>query len=495
MGSSKDYEETKTLILSKRKLMIKLREDHHWLDIHIDVRKALEHAFKKLLNKQIATIIGFNEDTVQKWRTEEKLITELRVKVDICRANGKQHLKSILIRSDACKLAKLVGTTKAAQAVGIARASLYRWVKDGWDEVDASNEIKVLTDIKNVPPKPSENARDQFDKDAEVKQLDIFLERHKGKIRKKYSLSEKKLILGLVERFGSKFVHDRYGVSYDTISRLKRRKENDLERKARVPMRYIPVIEIMRKHPGMGPTQIRDYIRRHLGLSMGVNSIRKVMEQSGWVPPFVKSSRISDGIKLYEAARRDYLWHMDFKHQYVNRCKVFILFIQDDYSRFIVGHGISNSENIDIVLTTVEEGIRIHGKPEVIMTDGGSAFFSWRGCSKFTRYLEDFGIEQLIAQTPNVNGKLENLNGQVEKELIIPTNFASVHHFQKELAKWVAFYNFTRPHQGLANTQVPADRYFPGAKQWYGEASNLTKQQSLIAETMATLLSELKKPK
>jgi hypothetical protein len=42
---------------------------------------------------------------------------------------------------------------------------------------------------------------------------------------------------------------------------------------------------------------------------------------------------------------------------------------------------------------------------------------------------------------------------------------------------------------------VPADRYFPGAKQWYGDVSENIKQQSLIAETMATLLGELKKPR
>ena len=181
--------------------------------------------------------------------------------------------------------------------------------------------------------------------------------------------------------------------------------------------------------------------------------------------------------------------------QWINKCKVFILFIQDDYSRFIVGHAACDGEKIDDVLTSVEEAIRIHGKPESIMTDAGSAFLAWRGNSRFTRFLEDYGIEQLIASTPNVNGKLENLNQQVEKELLMTTNFASVDHFKAELAKWVGFYNFSRVHQGLDKNQVPADRFFPGAKQWYGEATDTVKQQSLIAETMATLLSELKKPK
>ena len=112
-----------------------------------------------------------------------------------------------------------------------------------------------------------------------------------------------------------------------------------------------------------------------------------------------------------------------------------------------------------------------------------------------TRFLEDYGIEQLIAQTPNINGKLENLNSQFEKEVLLVTNFASIDHFQRELNQWVGFYNFSRIHQGLGHNQVPADRFFPGASQWYGQTSEQVKQQSLIAETMSTLLSELKKGK
>ena len=126
------------------------------------------------------------------------------------------------------------------------------------------------------------------------------------------------------------------------------------------------------------------------------------------------------------------------------------------------------------------------------MSDGGSSFYSWRGVSQFTRYLEDHGIEQIIAKTPNVNGKLENLNGQVEKEVILTASFASLNQFAREISEWVGFYNFRRPHQGLGDTTVPADRYFPGACKWYATSDEQTKQQSLIAETMSKLLMELK---
>ena len=149
---------------------------------------------------------------------------------------------------------------------------------------------------------------------------------------------------------------------------------------------------------------------------------------------------------------------------------------------------------MDAVLTALEEAIAIHGKPEMLMSDGGSAFYSWRGVSAFSRHLEDHGIDHYIAKTANINGKIESVCLQAEKELLNVQTFSSLRHFENELAAWVGFYNFKRPHAGLGDRHVPADRFYPGAEHWFSQESELTRQKSLIAETMATLLHELKKP-
>ena len=496
MPDSKEYFDVRVKIDAVRKKMKGLSSGDHWIGIDLDVRAAFRQAFQHISTPQLSNLIGFSSEAIERWKTEKVEVDNLKLKLQTLKQGDRKNLSmTILFRPEICRLAEKSSIRAVHREIGVSRTSVKRWQEDGWADV-TSDGLEVRIKAKQSSDESlKQNENELLSEDSEAKQLGLFVERHKGKTRKKYSLSEKKLIVSLANRFGSKAVKDSFGVSYDTIARLKRRQDNELERKKRIPLRYIPVVDLMRKHPGMGPMQIRDYIRRHLGLSMGVNSIRKVMEQNGWVPPFVKVSHVKDGFQFYEAARKNYMWHMDFKHQWINKCKAFILFIQDDYSRFIVGDKICDGEKIDSVIIAVEEAIRIHGKPEVIMTDGGSAFFSWRGCSRFTRFLEDYGIEQLIASTPNVNGKLENLNAQVEKELLTVQGFASLDHFQKEFSKWIAFYNFTRVHQGLDSNQVPADRYFPGAKQWYGNVTEVTQQQSLIAETMATLLGELKKPR
>ncbi len=492
MSNQEEYRKLKEEICSLKSDLMDLKSNCHWVEIPKRARELLSAGFRNLRDDWMAEMLGFPKSTIKLWREQDKLLYPLLQRLEICKKRKQKYLSVPTdIVEKICILANTLPIDAVTEFAGIPRSTLMSWRK----RADFKHDPETVPDINALASIEIAEDIDDIHTCEKTLGLEKALKRHEGSLRKKYSPSEKKQILDLVEQFGSKLVHVKFGVSYDTIVRWKRRKDNLFHQKPRVPLRYAPVIEIMQKHPGMGPMQIRDYIHRHMGLSMGVNSIRKVMEDNGWVPPYVRNPRVKDSMNLYEAIRRNYMWHIDFKHQFINKCRVYILLIQDDMSRFIVGHTFGDGEKVDTVIETVEASIQIHGKPEVIMSDGGSAFYSWRGISKFTKFLEDYGIDQYISKLPTTNGKLENLNQQMAKELLDTMSFTSLKHFEKELTNWVGFYNFKRLHQGLAKRQVPADRYFPGANQWYGKTTEVTRQQSLIAETMATLLHELKKPK
>ena len=73
------------------------------------------------------------------------------------------------------------------------------------------------------------------------------------------------------------------------------------------------------------------------------------------------------------------------------------------------------------------------------MSDGGAAFWAWRGVSRFTRLLEEMGVDQLIAKVPQHNGKLEVLNANVQKELFNQQRFFDLGEAAARLRAWVAF--------------------------------------------------------
>lgn len=215
-------------------------------------------------------------------------------------------------------------------------------------------------------------------------------------------------------------------------------------------VKYISVLDTMKKYPGMGPMQLRDYIHRNLGISMGVNSVRKVMEDNGWISSYSRKINVDKDARSYESVRRNHLWHVDFKHSYINKCKAYLLFIEDDYSRFITGHVFADGERVETVIEAIEEAIKRHGIPQIIMSDGGSAFHSWRGQSRFTQFLEDYGIDHYLSKLPRINGKIESINQKIEKEVLNVQSFSSINHLNEELIKWIHFYNFKRIIRALA---------------------------------------------
>ena len=90
---------------------------------------------------------------------------------------------------------------------------------------------------------------------------------------------------------------------------------------------------------------------------------------------------------LVEAVRPNQLWHLDFLCRHIHKQKVYILILLDDFSRFIVGGALWDGERTGAVIETFSTAVSRHGRPEKVMTDGGSAFHSWRGVGAFTNLL------------------------------------------------------------------------------------------------------------
>ena len=216
------------------------------------------------------------------------------------------------------------------------------------------------------------------------------------------------------------------------------------------------ILDLWRKHPGLGPSQIRNQLRRQ-GVKVAVNTVRRVMEEAGYRPPKVKR----DGhTERYEAVRPNHMWHLDFVHRHINRTNTFNLILIDDYSRFVVGHGVDDAERADLVIETFTEAVGRHGRPESVMHDKGSAFWSWRGISRFTALLTELGIDQVVAKHKEWNGKVEVFNGNLAKELFDVQRFYDVGEMKRRLQGHLHWYNHRRTHHALGGLLVPADRFY-----------------------------------
>jgi transposase InsO family protein len=217
------------------------------------------------------------------------------------------------------------------------------------------------------------------------------------------------------------------------------------------------ILDEWHKHPGLGPSQIVNQLRRRK-IKVSVHTARRVMEDAGYRPPKVKREPHD---KRYEAVRPNHLWHFDFVHRHINRASVFTLILIDDYSRYVVGHGVDEgAERADMVIKTFEDAVARHGRPERVMDDKGAAFWSWRGISRFTALLTEMGIDQVVAEHKEWNGKIEVFNANIHKELFDVHRFYDVAEMRRRLAAHLHWYNHARTHHALGGLLVPADRYY-----------------------------------
>jgi len=346
-------------------------------------------------------------------------------------------------RAEAVELSFEVGVTTACERFGISQTSLYKWrskakaVEVVSTEGAPSGEQPSRT--KTVPKKAA----------------------------RRYTPSEKAQALEYMAEHGATETETKFGMSrfslYNWRDKVERAARGEGESPTSGPdpkdieeQRNAEILAMWKKHPGLGPSQIRNQLRRQ-SVKVSVKTVRDVMTDAGYRPP--GSKRVPHD-ERFESVRPNHLWHFDFVQRFINRCSVFTLIIIDDYSRFVVGHCAVDAERADPMIRCFEEAVERHGRPEMVLHDKGSAFWSWNGVSRFTRLLVEMGVDQIPAQFKEWNGKLECFNANIQKEFFKAHKFYDVNEMRRQLNGHLHFYNHQRTHHSLGGVMVPADRYY-----------------------------------
>lgn len=372
--------------------------------------------------------------------------------------------RTIHEKKQAVSLAEKLGPTAAAERLGLPEGTVSSWMFKARKAAEAG--------VPWPPParrglQRSATARKRL---SESRQKEAPAERARtnGKrVMHIYTPSEKAQAVELASEVGVTKASKTLGVSRFSIYEWQRRVQLAAEGKGDSPVsgadpadievqRDNEIREMWKEHPGLGPSQIRNQLRRK-GVKVSTHTVRRVMEDAGYRPPKVKRQ---EHTKRFEAIRPNHIWHLDFVQRFIGHASTFTLIIIDDCSRFVVGHGVDDAERADMVISTFEKATERHGKPEIVLHDKGSAFWSWRGIARFTRLLEEMGVDQIAAPYKEWNGKVEVFNANLHKELFNAHKFYDVAEMKRRLAAHIKWYNHRRTNHALGGLLVPADRFF-----------------------------------
>jgi len=218
------------------------------------------------------------------------------------------------------------------------------------------------------------------------------------------------------------------------------------------------VLDCWKSNPGFGPGQVRGQLRRG-GITLSTRTVRKLMQANGYRR--LPRSSEKEKPQRFEARRPLELAQMDILEFFINKAKVYLIVLMDDFSRFILGWRLLDQTHVDGVIGVVADAVDRYGKMAEILTDRGFVFYSWRGINRFERYLESERIDHTHARPhhPQTLGKVEACNRRIKQELIGQQHFANLQATQSAVAGWVEHYNYRRPHQGIGGFLVPAERF------------------------------------
>ncbi len=229
------------------------------------------------------------------------------------------------------------------------------------------------------------------------------------------------------------------------------------------PQKEQAVLKEWQENPGFGPGQIRNQLRRQR-ITISIKSVRSIMQANGYK---AVSRKTKTNGHRFEASRPLELVQMDILEFYINKLKLYLFVLLDDYSRFILGCRLVEETSADEVIKVVCEAVNRYGKMEELLTDRGFVFYSWHGINRFEKYLEMEKIDHTHASAhhPKTLGKVEACNKSIRHELLKTHHFLTAREAESGIQKWVDNYNYGRTHQGIGGLLVPAERFHGQADQ------------------------------
>jgi putative transposase len=223
--------------------------------------------------------------------------------------------------------------------------------------------------------------------------------------------------------------------------------------------------ELHLAHPFAGARMLRDLLRQE-GHAIGRRQVATLMRRMGIEALYRKPhlSRQHPAHQVYPYLLRDlkisrpnHVWAADITYIPMARGFVYLFAVLDWASRRVLAWRLSNTLTTDFCLDAVQDAVSRYGPPEIFNTDQGCQFTS----QEFTGLLTHHGIQI------SMDGKgcwrdnvfVERLWKSIKYEEVYLHAYDTVEAVHQGLARYLTFYNQTRPHQALGG-QTPDQMYY-----------------------------------
>jgi len=220
--------------------------------------------------------------------------------------------------------------------------------------------------------------------------------------------------------------------------------------------------EIYTAHPYYGSRKIAVILRPEFGVSRP--TVQTYMREMGIsaIVPGPNTSKPAPEHQIYPyllrnvtAEHPNHIWGIDITYIRLQHGWLYLTAVLDWYSRYILSWALSQTLELDFVLTAVDNAL-FQAAPEIWNSDQGSHFTSPRYLERLQNAHIQISMDGRGRARDNIF--TERLWRSIKYEEVYLHEYASPKEAYHQLANYIRFYNFERPHQAL-EYQTPTQVY------------------------------------
>lgn len=278
-----------------------------------------------------------------------------------------------------------------------------------------------------------------------------------------------------------------HGISRKTFYELRRRARDDGP---------ATVLEPRTRRPRTSPSKLTEVVKAQAldvraalessGLDHGPISVHDKMHTMGLSPvPSIASlarifreagvARLEPRKKPRSAWRRfvypapNACWQLDATEYVLTGGRTCVIFqLIDDHSRYAVASHVARSENATDAIVVFDKAVAIHGVPQRLLSDNGTALNpSRRGhLGQLVDHVSALGVEAITGKPykPTTQGKNERFHQTLFRYLDKQPLANTLAELQAQVDAFDHIYNTQRPHQGLPGRVTPHTAWQATAK-------------------------------
>jgi transposase InsO family protein len=204
-----------------------------------------------------------------------------------------------------------------------------------------------------------------------------------------------------------------------------------------------------------GPQTLHFHLAQRPGPTPSVSTIHRVLKARGFVK-LEPHKRPTSSFQRFEADLPNEMWQSDMTHVALASGEVFeVLNMIDDHSRLCVASRAMQVVKATDVVRVLHKAAETWGYPASFLTDNGLIFTTGRRyqvAGATEQALFSLGIEAKHARPyhPQTCGKVERFHQSLKKFLAAQEGIETKKQLQRQIDRFVVYYNEIRPHRGIA---------------------------------------------